>query len=115
LLDEVERVSDHVAMLHKGTLKLCAPLDDIRTQHRRLVLRFDLAHALAPNVPGALRVDGAGREWTVICDAARIYGPAMAQHLGATILEDGPASLDEIFAAHAAGAVGPSARMGAAN
>src|SRR5213594_2279047 len=70
LLDEVERVSDYVAMLHKGTLKLCAPLDDIKAQHRRIVFRFDVAHTKAPSMPGAIRVDGSGREWTVICDAA---------------------------------------------
>ena len=101
LLDEVERVSDHVAMLHKGKLKLCAPLDDIKAQHRRIVLRFDVAHAQAPSVPGAIRVDGAGREWTVIGDAARIHAPATARSLDASIVEDCPASLDEIFAAHA--------------
>ncbi len=101
LLDEVERVSDHVAMLHQGALRLCAPLDDIKAHHRRIVLRFDLAPADPPRVPGAIRVAGAGREWTVICDAARIHAPSMAQHLGARIIEDLPASLDEIFVAHA--------------
>ena len=97
LLDEVERVSDHVAMLHKGTLRLCAPLDDIKAQHRRIVLLFTVAHAEPPNVPGAIRVDGAGREWTAICDAARIHGSA----LSASIVENSPASLDEIFVAYA--------------
>ena len=101
LLDEVERVSDHVAMLHKGTLKLCAPLDDIKAQHRRMLLRFERAQAAPPDVPGAIRVDGAGREWTVICDARRMHGAAMARHLGASLVEDCPASLDEIFVAHA--------------
>jgi ABC-type multidrug transport system ATPase subunit len=104
LLDEVERVSDHVAMLHKGMLKLCAPLDEIKMQHRRMSLRFDAALTGPPHVPGAIRVDGAGREWTVICDAARIHGAAMAQSVGARIVEDCPASLDEIFVAHAAAA-----------
>lgn len=101
LLDEVERVSDHVAMLHQGTLKLCAPLDEIKAQHRRILLRFMVAHAEPPNVPGALRVNGAGREWTVICDEARFDGSALARSLGASIVEDGPASLDEVFVAYA--------------
>jgi len=52
-------------------------------------------------VAGAIRVNGAGREWTVISDARRIYAPAVAQHLGAVIVEDAEASLDEIFVAHA--------------
>ena len=44
---------------------------------------------------------GAGREWTVICDAEKIHSAAMAHHLGATLLDDTVASLDEIFVAHA--------------
>lgn len=101
LLDEVERVSDHLAMLHQGTLRFCAPLDDIKGRHRRISLHFERPQAEPPNVSGAIRVDGAGREWTVICDAARIHSAAMAQHLGATLVDDSAASLDEIFVAHA--------------
>jgi ABC-2 type transport system ATP-binding protein len=101
LLDEVERVSDHLAMLHRGTLRLCAPLDDIKARHRRISLHFERPPAEPLNVSGAIRVDGAGREWTVICDTARIHAAAMAQHLGATLVDDSAASLDEIFVAHA--------------
>src|SRR5687767_9222957 len=42
LLDEVERVSDYLAMLHRGTLRLCAPLEEIKARHRRVSLRFDV-------------------------------------------------------------------------
>ena len=108
LLDEVERASDHLAMLHHGTVRFSAPLDDIKARHRRLSLHFETPQPKAPAIPGAIRVDGAGREWTVICDAVRLYGPAMAQHIGATLVEDSPASLDEIFVAHAASST-PSA------
>jgi ABC-type multidrug transport system ATPase subunit len=102
LLDEVERVSDHLAMLHHGTLRFCAPIDVVKARHRRISLRFERPPTNPPNVPGALRVDGAGREWTVICDAERIHAAALAQSLGATLVEDDAASLDEIFIAHAA-------------
>jgi ABC-2 type transport system ATP-binding protein len=101
LLDEVERVSDVLAMLHHGTLRFCAPLDEIKARHRRIALRFEQPQPMPPNVSGAIRVNGAGREWTVICDAARIHSAAMAQHLGATLVDDSSASLDEIFVAHA--------------
>jgi ABC-2 type transport system ATP-binding protein len=101
LLDEVERVSDHLAMLHRGTLRFCAPLDEIKARHRRVSLQFERPQAGPPSVSGAIRVEGAGREWTVICDAARIHSAAMAQHLGATLVDDTAASLDEIFVAHA--------------
>jgi ABC-2 type transport system ATP-binding protein len=110
LLDEVERVCDHVAMLHRGTLRLCAPLDEVRMQHRRMLLRFDVAHREPPIVPGAMRIDGEGREWTVICDAASV------RSIGASIVEDSPATLDEIFVAHASGGTDlPGARLRAVN
>src|SRR5437868_3307448 len=41
LLDEIERVSDHVAMLHQGKLVLCGPLDEVKARHRRFVLCFE--------------------------------------------------------------------------
>jgi ABC-2 type transport system ATP-binding protein len=101
LLDEVERVSDDLAMLHRGALRFCAPLDDIKARHRRVVLRFERPLQEPPAVSGAIRVAGAGREWTVICDAGKIHTGAMAQNLGATLVDDTVASLDEIFVAHA--------------
>ena len=101
LLDEVERVSDHLAMLHRGVLQFSAPIDDVRARHRRIVLHFARPQPGPPAVSGAIRVDGAGREWTVICDAGKIHPAAMAQHLGATLVDDTAASLDEIFVAHA--------------
>ena len=101
LLDEVERVSDHLAMLHRGVLQFCAPLDDLMARHRRISLQFERPRAEPPQVSGAIRVEGGGREWTVICDAGTIHPAAMAQHLGATLVEDTAASLDEVFVAHA--------------
>ena len=102
LLEEVERVSDHLAMLHHGALRFCASLDDIRTHHRRLALRFERPQAKPPHVRGAICVHGEGREWTAICDAALIEAADAAGGLGASIVEDCPASLDEIFFAYAA-------------
>src|SRR3989442_11370972 len=34
LLEEVERVADHVTMIHQGKIVLSAPLDDIRESNR---------------------------------------------------------------------------------
>jgi len=101
LLDEVERVSDHLAMLHRGTLRFSAPLDEIKARHRRIVLHFERPQPAPPSVAGAIRVEGGGREWTVICHSEKLHPGAMAQHFGATVVEDAAASLDEIFIAHA--------------
>src|SRR5215210_5876092 len=35
LLDEVERVSDRVAIIHQGRIMLTAPMDEIKETHRR--------------------------------------------------------------------------------
>src|SRR5438067_302745 len=40
LLDEVERVSDYVALVHQGKVVLSAPLDELKESHCRLTLVF---------------------------------------------------------------------------
>src|SRR6266478_1624949 len=52
LLDEVERVSDEVAMLHAGKVLWCGPLDEIKAGHHRLVLRFANPQTQPPVLPG---------------------------------------------------------------
>lgn len=95
LLEEIERVSDHIAMLHQGKLVLCGPLDEVKSRHRRITLRFDTRQSAPPAIPGAWSVSGSGREWTVVCNPERVA------NLGASILDDDAASLNEIFVAHA--------------
>jgi ABC-2 type transport system ATP-binding protein len=97
LLEEIERVSDYIAMLHQGKLVLCGPLDEIKSRHRRITVRFEAHQPKPPVVPGALTVRGTGREWTVICDSARTELPA-------TIIDDDAASLNDIFLATAGAA-----------
>ena len=101
LLEEIERVSDHIAMLHRGKVVMCGRLDEIKAQHRRVTLHFESAQAKPPAIAGALSVAGLGKEWTVICNGARVQLPAVAAELGARIVEEHGASLNEIFIAHA--------------
>ena len=100
LLEEIERVSDHIAMLHEGRLVLCGPLDKIKAQHRRITICFEAKQHQPPKVPGALAVTGTGREWTVFCNTERIKLP----EIGARIVSDDDASLNDIFVATVAGA-----------
>jgi ABC-2 type transport system ATP-binding protein len=98
LLEEIERVADHVAMLHQGKLVLSAPLDEIKMQYRRILLHFDAPQITAPTVPGALTVNGSGREWSILCNQ-----PVQASFLS-HIIDDQPASLGDIFVGIAGGA-----------
>src|SRR5215467_3058471 len=101
LLEEIERVSDHVAMLHQGRLVLYGPLDRIKAQHRRITLRFETPQPKAPLIPGALSVNGAGREWTVICNRQRSQIQSLTMGFGTEIVGEDAASLSEVFIAHA--------------
>jgi ABC-2 type transport system ATP-binding protein len=99
LLEEIERVSDHVAMIHNGKLVLCGPLDEIKARHRRVTVRFDQPPSGGhPALPGALSLAGGGKEWTVICNGANSRDTWAAA--GARIVDESGPSLNEIFVAH---------------
>jgi ABC-2 type transport system ATP-binding protein len=101
LLEEIERVSDQIAMLHQGKLVLCGPLDEIKAQHRQFTLHFEINQEQPPVIAGALSISGKGREWTLMCNGARHELPAAAEKLGARIVDERAPSLTEIFVAHA--------------
>ena len=69
LLDEVERMADWVAMIDRGRIVLCGPLDEIKAAHRRLTLRFDEPRSQPPRLAGSLTCEGFGRDWTTVCRA----------------------------------------------
>ncbi|MBU6398729.1 MAG: ABC transporter ATP-binding protein [Verrucomicrobia bacterium] len=99
LLDEIERVSDRIAMMDSGRIVLAGPLTEILESHHRLTLRFERPPGRPPAMAGALRVSGEGLEWTVLCNGARDEFAAAAKRLGAEIVAEEAASLDEIFLA----------------
>jgi ABC-2 type transport system ATP-binding protein len=106
LLEEIERVSDHIAMLHQGRLVLCGSLDEIKAQHRQFTLHFESAQVKPPVIAGAFNVCGQGKEWTVMCNGARTELPAIAANLGARIVDEHAPSLNEIFVARAGSVAG---------
>src|SRR5262249_8210252 len=59
LLEEVERVSAHVALTHQGRVVFSAELDDLKETHRCLTVRFDEPVARPPAVAGVLAWQGA--------------------------------------------------------
>ncbi len=101
LLEEVERVADHVAMIHRGRIVFDAPLDEIRATHHRLTLRFAEARARPPALAGALAWEGSGREWTAVCAGAPVGLRAAAEAAGGRVVEEQTLRLDEIFLARA--------------
>lgn len=99
LLDEVERVSDHIAMIHQGALVMCGPIDDVKQAHRRLTLVFDRDPGAPPKLPGALSCEGSGREWSVVGNGNMADLRAAVESAGARVVEEEVPSLEEIFVA----------------
>jgi ABC-2 type transport system ATP-binding protein len=104
LLDEVERVADHVAMIHGGRIVFDAPLDELRATHRRLTLRFAEPRPRPPLLAGALAWEGAGREWTAVCAGPPVGLRAEAEAVGGAVVAEHDLRLDEIFVARAGAA-----------
>ncbi|MCE5230602.1 ABC transporter ATP-binding protein [bacterium] len=107
LLEEVERVADRVAMIHHGRLVLVGTMDDVKAGHRRMTLHFDEPPSRKPELPGALAIEGEGREWTCLVDGAADSVRVAAEKLGARIAEEATPSLEEIFVARVKGSLRP--------
>ena len=99
LLDEVERMAYWVAMIDRGRIVLCGPLDEIKSAHRRVTLRFGEPLSQPPRLSESLFSEGYGRDWTTVCRAPFDSLVGQAAGLGAEIVEDQIPSLDEIFVA----------------
>src|SRR5262249_6359930 len=99
LLDEVERVSDHVALINQGRIAFCGALDEIKETHRRLTVRFDEARSRPPALAGVLAWEGAGHEWTAVYTGAPGRLRAAVAEAGARVVAEAVPSLDEIFVA----------------
>jgi ABC-2 type transport system ATP-binding protein len=102
LLEEVERVSDRVAMIYKGRVAINDTMDAIRERHQRIQLRWPNGRQDTPKLPGQLSCRGAGADWTVFVEDAADAAQAAAQRAGAQVLGIASASLEEVFVAHAA-------------
>jgi ABC-2 type transport system ATP-binding protein len=99
LLDEVERVSDHVALIDHGRIVFSAGLDDVKETHRWVTLRFTEARSQPPALPGVLSWQGAGHEWTAMCRGRVGELESAVATAGACIVANRVPSLDEIFVA----------------
>lgn len=101
LLDEVERVADHVALIDSGTILFSGELDAVRGRHRRVTLRFTEPRATPPALAGVLSWEGGGHEWTAVCEGDLAELHQAATGAGGTIVEESLPRLDDLLVAHA--------------
>ena len=103
LLDEVERVADHVVMLQGGRVVLNGRTEDVRRVHILAVLAFAEPQTKSPVVAGAHAVTGFGSEWQVMFGGSRLELETVAAGIGARVVEKRTPTLDEIMVARAGG------------
>lgn len=101
LLEEVERMSDCIAMIYQGKVVLSGSLDEIKQNHKVLVLGFDNPVETLPSFSGVFSIQGSGKEWTILCDANFDQLNKEITEAKAGIIEQHQPSLTEIFIAHA--------------
>ena len=101
LLHEVERMCDHVTVMHEGRVALQGPLDDIRAMHRISQVRFAKQLDVTPNFEDALSISGEGRSWTVVHASSLDSFRDVVARQDAEVTESRNATLEEIFIARA--------------
>ena len=99
LLDEVELMSDYVFMIDRGRLVLEGTVDDIRSHHHLLNVRFEAAVPTPPRMTGILSAEGRDRNWSVVYSGRVPQVHESLRHFGGEILSSRHASLQEIFVA----------------
>jgi len=100
LLDEVEEVADHVAMISHGRIVQSARLTALKESHRSVGVRFKEARPRPPEVSGVLRWDGAGHDWTAVCGDGTAALRAAAAGWQAEVVDEREPTLGELFFAH---------------
>lgn len=101
LLNEVERMSDHVTLMHHGRVALSGILDEVRGAYQRSRVRFVEHFDHAPLLETALVMEGGGRTWSVIHSGSPEQFHHAVAARGGEIVESRDATLEEIFLARA--------------
>lgn len=100
LLDEVERVSDRLAMIRNGRILECDELGSIKHSYRVVTLNFETQQPTAPRCLDAIHWQGGGREWTGVCRSIPDSMIADVTLVGGRVVDQRVPTLDEIFLAY---------------
>ncbi len=97
-IPEVERVADHVCILHEGRLVLDASMDELRQSYRQIDLVFPSLPAEATfQMPGVESVRTSGHQMSIFVSSNTESVVERAHDLFATSIEVAPVGLREIF------------------
>jgi ABC-2 type transport system ATP-binding protein len=95
LLDDVERVADHIAIIDRGVIRVHAPVETFRERVGRWVLRFDRPPARLPDVPRLVQSRAFEGELQLTIAHPDAATDAALAGLGAASIERAPLSLED--------------------
>jgi ABC-type multidrug transport system ATPase subunit len=99
LLDEVERVADHVAIIERGRIVHDEPMEHLKARYHRVVMHFDHALATPPRTERFFNWQGGDRDWTAYFRGDADEAARLIDALDARLVDSATPSLDEIFVA----------------
>jgi ABC-2 type transport system ATP-binding protein len=101
LLDDVERVADHVAVLDYSVLRACCSVDTFRDRVRRLVARFPAGPPReSPAFPGLLQTTRDENDLSLIAVDPNGQTHRLLESLGAEEVDEQPVGLEEALIAY---------------
>jgi ABC-2 type transport system ATP-binding protein len=101
LLDDVERVADHVAVLDYSVLRACCDVETFRERVRRLLARFAAQPPRAlPPIPGLLQTSCADNEVSLLVANPNGRTHRLLESLGAVAVEEQSVGLEEALIAY---------------
>ena len=95
LLDEVERVADHIAIIDRGIVRVHSPVETFRESVGRWVLRFERAPGRLPRIPRLVHGRAFEDEVHVTVAHPDAETEAALAALGATSVERAPLGLED--------------------
>jgi ABC-2 type transport system ATP-binding protein len=102
-ITEVERVADHVAILHEGKIALVASLDELKTNIQELTVTLSEENHVPPAVAGEiLRQQQRARQWQLLVRGAPDAPGYLLGQPGVTDVETRTPTLEEVFVAYVA-------------
>ncbi|OFX13254.1 MAG: hypothetical protein A2Z18_08110 [Armatimonadetes bacterium RBG_16_58_9] len=106
IVHEVERVADWVGLIDKGKLIYRAPMEELKSSVKRLVLGFDTPPESFAGIPGVLKTETSGRQCAVTVSGFSDETLAAAKALKPNDISVDDLSLEDIFVAMVGGSEG---------
>ncbi|MFT7471294.1 MAG: ABC-2 type transport system ATP-binding protein [Kiritimatiellia bacterium] len=97
LLEEVERLSDHVTMIHQGKITLDSSLELINKNHQWASIGFSDPQICLPALEGVVEISGEGRSFSAVHEGSIDAFQDAITKIGGEIIESRHATLEEVF------------------